>query len=94
MHRILQVAPLPDYRLQVQFADGVQGEVDLSRLVGRGVFAAWKDPECFDKVRVGESGQLCWDDDIELCPDTIYMQTTGKTLDELFPTVQKSESHA
>ena len=94
MHRILQAIPLPDYRLQVHFTDGVQGEVDLSNLVGRGVFAAWKDRECFDKVEIGESGQLCWDDDIELCPDTIYMQVTGKTPDELFPTLRQSESHA
>ena len=94
MHRILQAIPLPDYRLQVHFTDGVQGEVDLSKLVGRGVFAAWKDRECFSKVKIGESGQLCWGDEMELCPDTIYMQVTGKTPDELFPTLQQSEYHA
>ncbi len=58
MHRILQVIPLPDYRLQVHFTDGVQGEVDLSNLAGRGVFAAWNDRECFSKVTIGESGQV------------------------------------
>ena len=94
MHRIHQVIPLPDYRLQVHFTDGVQGEVDLSYLVGQGVFTAWKDRESFGKVRVGESGQLCWGDEMELCPDMIYLQVTGKTADELFPTLQQSDYHA
>ncbi len=30
MHRVIRVKPLPAYRLFVEFADGVKGEVDLA----------------------------------------------------------------
>ena len=37
------VRPLPNYRIYLEFSDGVKGEVDLSYLVGKGVFQAWND---------------------------------------------------
>ncbi len=95
MNRILQVTALPDTRLHVCFTDGVQGEVDLSHLSGRGVFAAWDDINFFRQVTIGKEGELCWGDQIDLCPDTIYMQLTGKTPEEIFPNLQgQADAHA
>ncbi len=34
--------PKPNYVLWLRFDDGLEGEVDLSDLVGKGVFKAWK----------------------------------------------------
>ena len=50
MHRIISARPLPGYRLELRFEDGMEGQVDLSPLVGKGVFAAWKDPAEFQRV--------------------------------------------
>ena len=41
------VEPRPGYRIWVQYSDGVAGEVDLSGLVGRGVFQAVAHPRLF-----------------------------------------------
>jgi len=94
MHRLIQVTPHPEYRLNVRFADDVQGDVDLSHLAGRGVFSAWGDFDFFRNVSIGESGQLCWGNDIELCPDAIYMQITGKDSRDAFSDIQHFSSNA
>ena len=39
---------LPNYHIHIVFSDGAEGEVDLSDLVGHGVFEAWKDPGFFE----------------------------------------------
>jgi hypothetical protein len=67
----------------LKYTDGVEGEVDLSGLVGRGVFEAWLIPGAFEAVRVNEFGAPEWPGDIDLCPDSLYMQLTGKTWSEL-----------
>lgn len=84
MKRLVQVNALPSYKLHVEYGDGVTGEVDLSHLVGKGVFAAWHDPVFFSRVQVGGHGQLRWSDDIELCGDAIYLEVTGQTTEALF----------
>jgi hypothetical protein len=84
MFKPASVTPLPDYRLKLVFPDGVEGEVDLSHLVGRGVFAAWQDPHAFNEVSIGDAGQLHWTDEIELCSDSLYLQITGKTAAQAF----------
>jgi hypothetical protein len=87
MFRPVEVNALPGYRLYVRYADGVAGEVDLSNLVGQGVFVAWNDPTVFEQVSIGPSGEIRWSDQIDLCPDAIYLQITGKTPEEVFPSL-------
>ena len=75
------------YRIWLRYSDGAAGEVDLSHLAGRGVFAAWNDRACFEAVRVTAAGGIAWgeDLDLELCPDTLYMRLTGKSIEEMMP---------
>ena len=40
------------YRLWIRFGDGVEGEVSLIHLVGKGVFEAWTDAALFSRVSV------------------------------------------
>jgi len=94
MKKIVSVEPLPDYRLKLRFDDGVEGTVNLSHLVGKGVFAAWNDANDFAPVRIGEFGEPLWDGDIDLCPDALYMEVTGKTVDQLFPDWKQEAVHA
>ena len=79
----VSVQPRPGYRIWIEFSDGAAGEIDLSDLAGRGVFAAWNEPGCFDKVHVAPHRAIAWNDDIELCPDALYMEITGKSFEEL-----------
>ena len=94
MLRLIEVQPLPGYRLHLRYADGVAGNVDVSPLVGKGVFRLWNDPEAFQRVSIGSGGELCWSDEVDLCADALYMEITGKTPDEVFPGLSKAPVHA
>ena len=87
MFRPVKVEALPGYRLKVEFADRVAGEVDLRHLVGKGVFALWEDSVVFEQVYISDVGQIAWSDTIDICPDAVYMQIAGKTPEELFPSL-------
>lgn len=69
-------------RIWVRFEDGVEGEIDLSDVAGKGVFQAWDDREFFGKVFVSNHWSIAWDDVLELCPDALYMELTGLSWDE------------
>ena len=91
MFKLIEVKALSDYRIRVRFADGVEGEVDLSHLAGRGVFSLWRDYTVFQQVHLGPHGEIVWNDEVELCPDSMYMQLTGKTPEEVFPNLARTE---
>ena len=83
MARPTTVESRDGYRIWLRYSDGAAGEVDLSHLAGRGVFAAWNDRTCFEAVRVTADGGIAWGEDIELCPDTLYIRLTGKSVEEV-----------
>ena len=43
MAKPIELRPLDDYRLWIKYSDGIEGVVDLSKYVGKGVFSAWSD---------------------------------------------------
>lgn len=92
--KIVSATALPNCRLELRFEDGVAGTVELSDLVGRGVFAAWRDSNVFAQVQVTEHGAVEWPGEIDLCPDALYLRLTGKTPEEVFPALRKRLSHA
>jgi len=94
MRKVSKVKVLQDYRLDLTFDDGVRGVVDLSDLVGKGVFALWRDYRIFQEVRVGSFGELVWQDKIDLCPDSLYLRATGKQPEEIFPALRHETAHA
>lgn len=92
--KITAAKPLPNYRLELRFDDGVAGVVDLSTLVGRGVFVAWNTPGVFEQVTITDRGAVAWPGELDLCPDALYLQATGKRVDEVFPGLTNPLSHA
>lgn len=94
MRRIAKVKVLPEYRLELEFDDGVSGTVDLSEAVGKGVFAVWRDPIVFERVRIGSSGELVWGEQVDLCPDALYLKVTGKKPEDIFPALRDRPIHA
>lgn len=90
----IDVKPLEDYRLWVKFSDGVEGIADLSEFAGKGVFALWNDYQEFQKVHIGPGGEVAWSDQIDMCPDAIYLRVTGKKPEELFPKLRELIQYA
>ncbi len=85
MKKAVQAKPLDAYRLWLKYADGTEGEVDLSDLAGRGVFRAWSDRKVFEAVTVDKSGAIIWPGGVDLCPDALYLRLTGKAAQDDFP---------
>lgn len=84
---VVEVRPLPAYRLYVWFEDGVAGEVDVAALARfEGVFAALRDPKFFAAVAVHpELGTVMWPNGADLDPDVLYARVTGKPIPEFTP---------
>jgi uncharacterized protein DUF2442 len=80
---IVEVRPLGGYTLYLRFEDGVDGRVDLGKLVEfKGVFEPLQDPEEVAKVRIDpESGTICWPNGADLDPDVLYAELTGKPIE-------------
>jgi hypothetical protein len=68
-----------DYRLHVEFEDGIEGVVDVDKLITfAGVFAPLRDPSVFGQVYVNsELGTICWPNGADLDPDVLYAEVTG-----------------
>jgi hypothetical protein len=94
MVKITRVSVLKDYRLELTFDDGEFGVIDLSDLVGKGVFELWRDPEFFKQVQIGSIGELVWNDKIDLCADSLYLKLTGKKPEDLFPSLRCESIYA
>ena len=83
MVRPIRVETRPGYRIWLEYSDGVSGDIDLSYLVGRGIFKVWNELGYFEKVHITSHRSIAWDEEIELCPDAMYMKLTGKSFEEL-----------
>ena len=82
MNRPSKIEPLPGYRIRVVYPDNVQGVIDLSSDVGRGVFTPLADEAFFRTVHLGKYGQIAWSEDLEICPDAAYDEIIAKTSTE------------
>jgi hypothetical protein len=84
MHRISSVLPIKGYKIIVKFTDNIEGIVDLSDIKGKGVFSVWNDENVFNAVSIDkESNTVTWPGGIDLCPDVLYAEVTGKSIDSI-----------
>lgn len=94
MARLTEVEPRDGYQIWICYSDGAAGVVDLSHLAGRGVFKAWKNLTFFRSVSLTANGAVAWGEDIELCPDALYMRLTNKSIEEVMPETRALEANA
>ena len=93
--RPIKVEPRAHHRIWLQYDDGVSGEIDLSHLVGSGIFTAWQDPEFFKTVHLTPHRAIAWDNDqIDLCADALYMELTGLSFQEIYPRPEAQRADA
>jgi Protein of unknown function (DUF2442) len=86
---LIEVEPLKKYRLHVKFSDHVEGTVDLSEFAGKGVFALWNDYSQFEKASIGSSGELVWNDEVDMDGLAIYLKLTGKKPEDILPKLRE-----
>ena len=85
MIRPTRVEPRDGFRIWLEYDDGASGIVDLSHRAGQGVFRIWDEPGVFEAVRITVDDAIAWSEDAELCPDALYLELTGKTVEEIWP---------
>ena len=82
LNDVVSVQPLDDYRLRLQFEDGVEGVVDVADLIEfAGIFAPLKDRAYFVQVAVNpDMGTICWPNGADIDPDVLYARVSGKPI--------------
>ena len=79
--RIVDVRWLGGFRLELTFADGLRGELDLAEVIkGKdGVFIPLRDAQFFKQVFVNqELGTIAWPNEVDLDPDVLYSRVSGR----------------
>jgi hypothetical protein len=71
---VVSVELVRGHELRLRFEDGVEGVVDIARIVPfAGVFAPLAEPEYFARVAVlEEHGTIGWPNGADLDPDVLY----------------------
>jgi len=70
---VTEAKALPDYRLQVRFSDGAQGEIDLREFIEsdlRPIVKALRDRATFAAIRV-EMDTVVWANGFDLAPELL-----------------------
>jgi Protein of unknown function (DUF2442) len=81
---IEEVEILDGYNLKLRFADGIEGVLDISKIVDfKGVFKPLRDIDYFRKVALyQEGGTIFWPNGADIDPDVLYSLVSGKPLPE------------
>jgi len=94
MPKVIQVAAKPGFSLALSFEDGVTGIVDLSHFRHQGVFTIWEKAGVFEQARITDDGAIAWGDAIDICPDALYLEITGKRPEDIMPGLRSLPLHA
>ena len=81
--RISDVRHLKDHELEIRFSDGTTANLDFRcKIMERGgVFEPPRDVNFFKQVTVDrEAGSLVWPNGVDLCPNVLYSEATGKSI--------------
>jgi hypothetical protein len=76
--RVKQVRPNPDYSITLLFDNGEERIFDMKPYLDRGVFKELKDKKIFNSVKPF-LGSVCWENGQDLCPDTLYTDSTNRS---------------
>ena len=85
---IIKFKILPNYRIEIEFADGTAGIADLSPRLCQGLLGDGYDPLCdlkmFSQAYL-EHGALTWPGGIDLAPDAMYDRIRASGVSSLAP---------
>ncbi len=73
---IVSVVPDPEaMSVSITWANGATTTHTMRPVAGKGVFAAFRDPAFFSRVRVGDHGRsLDWPGELDFCADALWFE--------------------
>ncbi len=80
--KTISAKALPDYKVEVVFNNGQRGVFDCKYLLQYETSAGLADYSLFSQVRV-EHGTLCWPDDIDVAPETVWAESEKRYISGL-----------
>ncbi len=82
MYDVVEAKYIDGYKIEVTFENGRKGVVDFKDYIKKGgVFSRFADMDYFKKFRINkELGVLCWPNDVDIAPETLYHEATGEPL--------------
>jgi len=83
-YEIKEARHIEGYKLEITFENGKNGIIDLQEYINKGgVFSRFSNFEYFKRFYINkELGVLCWPDDLDIAPETLYHEATGEPLPE------------
>lgn len=76
MIKVVDVKPLPDYKLALSFSNGVSKLYDVTPLLELPVFQVLKDVNVFNKVDIDFDTVTWCDGDVDIAPETLFKDGT------------------
>jgi len=82
IHDVVSAVYRGGHKVEVTFDDGKKMVIDFVKYLQRGgVFERLKDTDFFRSFRINqELGILTWRDEIDIAPETLYAEATGRPL--------------
>lgn len=72
MERVLRASALSDYRIDIEFDDGVRGIVSIKERLFGPMFEPLRDEKLFSQLKIDDFGVICWPNGADLAPDALY----------------------
>lgn len=79
MIKVVDVKPLPDYKLLLSFSNGISKIYDVTPLLDLPVFQALKDINIFNEVDIDFDTVTWCNGDVDIAPETLYKDGTDCT---------------
>ena len=78
---LIDAVYIENYKIHLFFEDKINGIVDFSDYIGKGVvFSKFRDIEYFKNFQINKDiGTICWDDNVDISPETLYLKVTNNT---------------
>lgn len=74
--------PMEGYKIFVEYNDGINGIIELSKWKNNPVFSDWNNEENFKNFKITNDKKIDWGNNIEMDPDSFYLQLINKTFEE------------
>ncbi len=70
---IIKVVAMPDFLLEAEFETGETRQFDMRPYLHYPAFRLLNEPGFFMRAKI-QNGVVVWSDEIDLSPDTLYLQ--------------------